>query len=172
MENNSKYEQEIYDRLLNGELTQQDTTLFVDSLKYKTPAGRTVYGGGGIMPDIFVARDTAGYSEYYKKIAAKNYIYSFSFDFANSNRTKLNSYSNDNQIISYLESVNILRKFINCTEKKKLKPKPEEIENSRKLITNLLHALIIRNILDDKFFYRVYNSNDKIFLRAVEEMKK
>ena len=172
MENNSKYEHEIYDRLFNGELAEQDTTLFVDSLKYKTPAGRTVYGGGGIMPDIFVSIDTVGFSEYYKKIAAKNYIHSFSFDFANSNRSKLNRYTDDNQIISYLESVNILQKFIAYTTKKKLKPKPEEIKYSNKLITNLLYAFIIRNILEDEFFYKVYNTNDKIFLRAVEEMKK
>ena len=166
------YDHEIYERLANGELEHQDTTLFVDSLKFTTPKGKIVYGGGGIMPDIFVPIDTVGYSKFYHDIAGKNFIYIFSLDYADKNRTQLSKYPDDTQIIKYLETQNIYSRFVTFSKNKKLKINSDDIETSKVLITNLLYAYIVRNILEDKYFFRVFNSQDNIFLRAVQELNK
>jgi len=171
-DNFEDYELEIYDRIIHGELENQDSTSFVDSLKYTTPKGRTVYGGGGIMPDIFVAIDTTKSSKFYKKISDKNLIYNFAIQYTDKNRIVLNKFENHIQIENYLDNQNIYSQFVNFTKTQKVKSKQVEIDKAKERIENMLNAYIVRNVLDENNFYKVINQMDNIYLRAVEEIEK
>jgi len=171
-DNFEDYEFEIYDRIMHGELENQDSTSFADSLKYTTPKGRTVYGGGGIMPDIFVPIDTTNNSKFYKKVNDKNLIYNFAIQYTDKNRTTLNKFKNHTQIENYLNNQNIYSQFINFTKTQKIESEQKEIDKAQERIENLLHAYIVRNVLDENNFYKVINQMDNIYLRAVEEIEK
>ena len=83
------YYNDLNVRYLNGEMESSDSIKFADSLKYTTPGGKVVYGGGGIMPDIFVPLDTTGISDYYIEIRNKGLLYRFALDYSDANRKEL-----------------------------------------------------------------------------------
>ncbi len=170
-DNFDDYEHEIYNRLMNGELENQDSTSFADSLKYRTPEGRVVYGGGGIMPDIFIPIDTTRYSKFYQTVSDKNLIYNFAIEYTDKKRTALTKFENHTQIEKYLENQGVYSQFVNFTKTHKIKSEQLEIDNAKERIKTLLYAYIVRNVLDENNFYKVFNRSDKIYLRAVEEMK-
>ena len=93
-ENYSEYENELSVRLKHGELLSSDSIHFADSLKFTTPGGKVVYGGGGIMPDVFVSLDTSGISEYYSSLSSKGLITEFVYKYVDNNRTTLSKYKN------------------------------------------------------------------------------
>ena len=99
----------------NGELYAVDSSLFVDSLKFTTPKGKEVYGGGGIMPDVFVPFDSSGQSLYFSNISISSSIQSFAFDFVSGKRNKWSSIKNFNKRFNINES--ILKSFGNYAEK-------------------------------------------------------
>ncbi|NOZ47503.1 MAG: S41 family peptidase [Chlorobi bacterium] len=166
------YYDDIGIRYHNGEFEEKDSIHFSDSLKYTTPGGKIVYGGGGIMPDIFVPLDTTGTSEYLSKVSRKGILYNFAFEYADEHREKLSKYVSWKSLNNFLSSQNILPEFIIYASKNGIKKNNEQIKQSEEVLNTQLNALIARNILDDKGFYPIILSKDKTFLRAVEEMKK
>jgi len=171
-ENSEAYDNEIYTRIENGELEHIDSTLFADSLKFTTPKGKTVYGGGGIMPDIFVAVDTTGYSDYFEKLSIKGLIYKYALEYADNNRTKLSKFTTSEQIINYLNSINFVIIFKTYAENNGVKDINSEFDISKEIIKIQLYAYVVRNILDEDNFYKVYHQIDNVFLKAVEELQK
>lgn len=93
------YYDDLRNRYLHGEMEKADSIKFNDSLKFVTPKGRVVYGGGGIMPDIFVPVDTTSFSEYYYKIREKGLIYQFAFYYSDVNRSILNKFKNYQELV-------------------------------------------------------------------------
>ncbi len=85
------YRMDMVNRFYNNEFFSADSIRFADSLRYTTPGGRTVYGGGGIMPDIFVPMDTTGMSRYYTEVWGRNILYRYTLDFSDRHREKINS---------------------------------------------------------------------------------
>ncbi len=164
------YEHEIYNRLANGELENLDSISFIDSLKFTTPEGRIVYGGGGIMPDIFIPIDTTRYSVFYEKVGDKNLIYKYAINYADKQRAKLKSLLTHTEIINYLNNQNTYSKFVEYANNEGIEATKQEINDGEEIIKIFLYAYIVRNILDDNNFYKIYNQIDNIYLRAVEEI--
>jgi carboxyl-terminal processing protease len=166
------YDRELMERFLHGEFFSVDSIHNSDSLVYKTKRGKKVFGGGGIMPDIFVARDTSEYSPYLTKIINYGYLYQFAFKYTDQNRDKLKSFKNWQEMKNYLEKQNLLADFVKFAETKGVKSSTSDLNISKNYIFHLLNAYITRNILGDEGFYPLYFQRDETVLRALEEIKK
>jgi carboxyl-terminal processing protease len=161
------YYTDIHTRFMNGEFLVQDSIHFPDSLKYFTTSGRTVYGGGGIMPDTFIPADTSGSSAYLETIRRKGLEYQFSFEYTDKFRSKLAGFSSLDELITYLNSEDLLNKFIIFAEKNGVKPDKFGIKESGETLEIQIKALIARNIYDNDGFYKVIKDIDKTLLEAL-----
>ncbi len=154
----------------NGEMYKVDSTLLVDSLKFKTPKGKVVYGGGGIMPDIFVPYDTTGSTWYLTQLRYTNVFTTFAFDFVQGKRTKWSSLSDFKKRFAVSdELLNHLIVFASSEYKIKLNKK--EFATSKKLISEILKAEIARQIWVEEGYYEVYNDFDPEVQRAIRFFK-
>ena len=166
------YFHDIGDRIMRGELTAEDSISFPDSLKFITAGGKTVYGGGGITPDVFVPLDTVAHSDYYNKLFNSGLIYQFALDYADKHRPQLNRFKEAGQIDSYLHKVSAIDEFIRFASQKGVSRKEKSLGEPHKDLTIQLHALIARNILKSKGYYPLVSKIDKDLQRAIEELKK
>lgn len=166
-----EYYKDIMDRAIHGEFQKADSTKYTNNLKYKTLSGRTVYGGGGIMPDYFVPADTMGYSEYYSKITQKGLVYQFALDFADSHRKELSSYTKTTEFETYFQKSNILNLFLTFAEKKGVKASAKDLNVSSEIIDHQVKAYIARNIIGEEGFYPIIMNIDKALLEAIEKTK-
>ncbi len=173
----SKGQEEYYDdlllRLKTGELNNQDSIKFPDSLKFYTPGGKAVYGGGGIMPDIYVPIDTGQFYGYYNQLVNKGLIYQFAYDFTDKNRDRLlKSYSDaESYIEKYTIENSLFDQLISYSEEKGVSRNNPGLQLTRGMITRLLKAYIGKNLFNNEAFYPIINEDDRIFLRAVKEME-
>ncbi|MDG1135328.1 MAG: S41 family peptidase [Bacteroidales bacterium] len=165
------YYNEYFHRYANGEMTHIDSIEFVDSLKFITPGGKVVYGGGGIMPDIFVPLITDSVHTYYNLLANKGLIFQFAFDYTDKNRSSLNQYE-DFEIFdeSFTMDNSIFREIVKYAKEKGIESSEEKIRISKDKIATLFKAFVGRNILDEKGFYPIYHKIDTTFNRAVFEI--
>ena len=168
MGDSENYEMDLLNRFEHGEFDSQDSIHMNDSAVYKTIYGRTVYGGGGIMPDIFVPRDTSFYSPYLTQVVNNGIIYQFAFKYSDENREKLSKFKSAKSLLVYLKGEDILNQFVNFAASKDIKARPIYINISRKEILNNLYANIARNILGDEAFYPIVLMNDETFRKAVD----
>jgi carboxyl-terminal processing protease len=167
------YYKEFTRRYENGEYMNADSISLPDSLKFKTlNSGRTVYGGGGIMPDVFVPIDTTMSSEYFGKVNRKGLINDFIIDYMENNRAELKATYPD--IASFKSSFNaetdILTDFIEFATKNEVEKNEEQIEKSKHLITIRLKALIARSLWDTSAFFQIANDLNDSYLKAIEEI--
>jgi carboxyl-terminal processing protease len=163
-----EYYRDEEQRLKHGELENPDSIHFADSLKFKTPNGKIVYGGGGIMPDVFVPLDTSKRNHYINELFYKNIFNQFSFDFVNANRKKLLDMGMDEYIRSYKVSEDLLKQFTDYAEKNGVKKNADELKRSADLLKNYLKASIARDTWDNPGFYPIYNKDDKTLLKGME----
>lgn len=165
------YYNEYFHRYANGEMTHIDSIEFVDSLKFITPGGKVVYGGGGIMPDIFVPLITDSVHTYYNLLANKGLIFQFAFDYTDKNRSSLNQYE-DFEIFdeSFTMDNSTFREIVKYAKEKGIESSEEKIRISKDKIATLFKAFVGRNILDEKGFYPIYHKIDTTFNRAVFEI--
>lgn len=168
---NEEYDQDIYNRYMHGEFDSADSIKVDDNLKFQTSIGRTVYGGGGIMPDIFIPRDTSGITSYYTNVVNSNVLYLFALDYSDKQHDQLASFKNWKELYAYLQQQPILEQFVEFAASKGIKKRPTLINISGKLIENQLHAYIVRNFFDDEGFYPIFLKDDVTLKRAVEVMK-
>lgn len=168
---NDEYYKDIMDRAIHGEFQQADSIQFSDSLKYTTTAGRTVYGGGGIMPDLFVPADTLGFSNYYSKITQKGLVYQFALDFADSNRKALSKMTTIPEFEKYFKNTDLLQQFVAFAAQKGVKASNEDLKTSSKIIDHQVKAYIARNILGEEGFYPIIKNIDNTLLQAIEKSK-
>jgi carboxyl-terminal processing protease len=166
------YYNELSARYDHGEFLQRDSINFADSLKYKTIGGRTVYGGGGIMPDLFVPMDTTGYSNYFVEIRNRGLIYRFALEYSDKNRNKLSKIKSLEECIIYLNKENISKKFIDFASANGVPFNKKEYGISKEIIEIQLKAYIARNIFDNEGFYPVIEKIDYTLQVAIEELKK
>ena len=168
---NDVYYKDIMDRAIHGEFQQADSIHFSDSLKYITSAGRTVYGGGGIMPDFFVPADTLGFSNFYSKVTQKGLVYQFALDYADSNRKILSKMTNTSEFEKYFQNRDILQQFVVFAGQKGIKASNGDLKTSSKIIDNQVKAYIARNIIGEEGFYPIIKNIDKVLLEAIEKSK-
>ena len=169
--NSEDYEMDILNRFLHGESDSADSIQVTDSIKYETFNGRVVYGGGGIMPDIFVPRDTTGYSNYYGKVANYRYLYQFAIKYTDINRTELNKFKDWKQLDKYLDSQNLLPEFVQYAAEKGVEPVQKDIDISRFEMLRHIKAYIIHNILDNSGYYPFLYQKDVTVLTAIDALK-
>ncbi|MEE4198625.1 MAG: S41 family peptidase [Bacteroidales bacterium] len=166
------YYNDIYNRFQNGEFEVADSIHFADSLKYTTPEGKVVFGGGGIMPDIFVPIDTTGYSKYFSQILQKGILQDFTFNYADENRKNLNQYETAREISDYLESVRIFDQFIAYASQHGVPTSVKGFDKSAKIVDTQVRALIARNIIDNDGYYPIIGEIDRTLNVAVKFFEK
>lgn len=167
------YEMEIVDRYIHNEFFSADSIHFDDSMKFTTPGGRTVYGGGGIMPDIFIPLDTVGITPYYNKVWNTNTLFRYTLDFADRHRAELDAVKNLDDLDALYNSVNLVEEFVDYAEDAGIETNAEELAESYDIIHAQLRAYIGRNAMSDEsgFYYNIYPIDDAV-KRAVKELKK
>jgi carboxyl-terminal processing protease len=162
------YYMDISERFSHGEFESADSIDFSDSLKYTTPAGKIVYGGGGIMPDIFIPIDTTGVSNYYEKVKNLGLIYRFAFDYSDKNRSTLMKYKTSKEISSYLDKSGYFPEFLRYADSRGVPRNENDIKISQQLLKVQLKAFIARNIIDNQGFYPIIEEIDYTLKKAVE----
>lgn len=161
-----EYYNDLNHRFINGEFEKKDSIHFNDSLKFTTPGGNTVYGGGGIMPDVFIPVDTSGYSNYFRKLSRKGVIYQYAFSFVDDHREDLEKLTTYKQVLNYLKNKPILSEMITYARKKGIKNDPKGLAQSRKVIETQLKAYIARDVIDDDGFYPIIKDLDNTLIEA------
>ncbi len=153
------YEMDMVRRYRNNEFFSQDSIRFADSLKFTTPAGKTVYGGGGIMPDVFVPMDTTDITKYYVEVTGRNILYRYTIEYADAHREALNGVHTLGELTVLLDAdKSMFDDFVRYAAAKGVKPVPSEIARSRKIMEAQLRAYIGRNtpLEDDGFYYNIF----------------
>ena len=167
------YEKELLDRYMNGEIYSRDSIKIDKSQVFTTLYGRTVYGGGGIVPDIFVAQDTVGYTNYYREVAMAGLLQRFAFNYCNNNRTALNKMDDYMQFLRLAPSDDVLIKdFADYAEANGIAPRWYYINQSQELILTSLKALIARDIFGSQAYYPILNRTDKTVQEALKALNK
>jgi carboxyl-terminal processing protease len=162
------YYHDFNERIMHGELEHLDSIKFDDSQKFVTPGGKIVYGGGGIMPDIFVPIDTLGVSEYYNRARSLGLMYRFAFNYTDKERSALEQFSNAADIEGYLDDQDILPEFINYAREKGLDPNYTDIRTSEEVLLKTIKAYIARNVIDNEGFYPIIADIDHTLKVAID----
>ena len=158
--NSDEYRKDILHRYEAGEFSSAISILFSDSDKYSTlRTGRTVYGGGGVMPDVFVAVDTTGYSDYYRDLTAKGILNRFAISYVDANRKQLTrQYPTEESFISgFSVTPDMIDEMVRLGETDSVKPVPEQLEISRKSNEANLKGLIGRDLFETQTYFKVVN---------------
>lgn len=167
--NYAGYGEEVYMRYLNGEMFSQDSAKIDKSLIFTTVGGREVYGGGGIMPDVFVPADTANVTNYYTQVANAGLLHRFSFKYADEHRTQLDQATTADELLRLLPGDSqLLGEFVNYAAANGVPARWYYINISRPVIVNQLKALIARDVLGSAAFYEIYNADDNVVNRALQ----
>ncbi len=164
------YREDLKRRYEAGEYMNADSVHFADSLKYTTLRNkRTVYGGGGIMPDLFVPIDTTGYSDYYRDLVAKGVINRYCIDYVDSNRKALKKqYRNEDAFISEFDvTPEMMQAVIDFGEKEGVKYNETEYRTSETIIRTLVKAVIARDLFETSSYYRVANGLNPTYNEAL-----
>jgi carboxyl-terminal processing protease len=159
-------------RFAHGELEQKDSIHYNDTVKYYTRNKRVVFGGGGIMPDIFVPVDTSGISPYYMKMTQKGLVYQFAFDYSDQYRDELGKLKSGKEFDRFLKERNILKIFTDFAVKKGLPTESEGLKISGKIIEAQVIAYISRNIIGEEGFYSAISSIDAALIEALKALDK
>jgi carboxyl-terminal processing protease len=162
-----KYYENFRERLAKRETAADDSLLLSKSPMFTTPGGRTVYGGGGIMPDKFISIDTIGISTYFMRVKVA-LIYRFALNYTENNRETLQKFTEADELEKYLDSQAILDQFVKFAAENGIRKDPEGLRISGKLIQTQLKAYIARNILDNKGFYRIWQDLDTTLKYAID----
>ncbi|MBQ2414049.1 MAG: S41 family peptidase [Rikenellaceae bacterium] len=167
------YEREIYERYAHNEMFSADSIRFDDSLRYITPAGRTVYGGGGIMPDRFIPMDTTDMTRYYIEVVGRNILYRYTIEYGDRHRDALNKVQTTADLRALLDADRtLLNDFVAYAARKGVRPAWSDIRRSRKLLEAQIRAFIGRNTaLEDAGYYSEIHAVDTVVAAAIEELE-
>lgn len=166
------YRMDLVNRINHHELFSKDSIRFDENMKFKTIAGRTVYGGGGIMPDIFIPVDTTKVSDFYNEVWDKNILYRYTLEFADNNRSKLDGVKSIEELDKVLAESELMTEFLKYAERGGVTPTKEDLHKSQEVIMTQIRAYIGRNALSDEsgYYYNIYPIDD-VMQRAVKELK-
>ena len=166
------YAQDLLDRFEHGEFFSADSVHFADTTVYYTKKGRKVMGGGGIMPDVFVGRDTTLYTPYFNIVSNRAYTYQFAYQYTNKHRSELSKYKDWQSLEKHLLSVNWLPEFVAFAKEKGVEPNDKQLAISRPLLIRIVNAYIVRNILNDEGFFPLFERDDDITKEALKQLTK
>ncbi|MFW5777901.1 MAG: S41 family peptidase [Bacteroidota bacterium] len=166
---NEEYYADFMERYRHGELETADSIQFNDSLKYTTQSGRIVYGGGGIMPDVFVPLQVEQTNGYFNEMSNRGLIYRFAFDYADQYRKDLKKFDDAESFVeNFTINQNIINQFIQFGEENGVSYHAEEFEAAKTLINSQIKAYVGRNIFGNDAFYPVINNDDPAVNKALE----
>ena len=165
------YEQDMLSRYQHGEFFSQDSIKHTGPA-YHTNHGRTVYGGGGITPDIFVPEDTLNMTSYYKEASMSGLILQYAFTYTDDNRPKLNNFKDMTEMVKYMNRQNIVEKFAIYADKHGLRKRNLMIRKSHKLLERYINSRIIYNILDEEAWTEYINMDDPVISKALHVFKR
>ncbi len=169
---NTEYATEIFDRYDRGEIFSADSLKVDSTLIFSTTTGRLVYGGGGIVPDVFVPSDTSNVTSYYIKVANAGLLRQFAYEYADLNRPRLTESRDTKELLTMLPADNVLlQSFVNyAATKGGIAPRWYYINISAPLIVNQLKALIARDIVGLDGYFEITNENDPVVIEAVRQL--
>lgn len=162
------YYADITRRYTHGEFEQKDSIRQADTIKYFTRLNRVVYGGGGVMPDVFVPADTTGNSGYLFKLVQKGLIYQYAFGYADKHREELSKLKTGNEFSALLKKRDILHEFVQYAVKNEVPVNENGLKTSGKIIETQLMAYIARNIIGEEGFYSIISNIDNTLKEAVQ----
>lgn len=162
MGDRTSYDNDINERYEHGEFAIADSIQFIDSLKFKTDNGRIVYGGGGIMPDVFVPLDTTAYNNYFEELQRKAVVRDFAYYFTDKYRSELTLMKDYKEMKVFIRKQNYMQKFLDFATQKGVVKSAKEYAASEKVLANQVMALIVRNVIDNEGFYPILHENDAI----------
>jgi carboxyl-terminal processing protease len=167
-----EYQNELLERYKKGELISSDSIHFIDSLKYKTPEGRIVYGGGGIMPDVFVPLDTTDNTTFFNDVNAKGLVTQFAYDEVDRNRSVFRTYKDFEEFDKkYSVTDEIYKRFIDYARKNGVSADEKGEQVASKNIRIQVKALMARQIWKNEGFYKVEQQTDDALIRAIDLME-
>lgn len=167
-EDEDEYSRDIISRYNHGEFFHADSIRFNDSLKYTTPNGRTVYGGGGIMPDYFVPLDTTLNSHYLNELYTSTSIQEYTFGYAETHKDELVKKGFQSFLKSFTVSDDMLESLVKVGERNKVKPDRKELRLKKKLFQVHIKAQIARKLWNNEGFFQVMNETNEILLQAMK----
>lgn len=169
----TNYDDELLSRFNNGELYSRDSIKVDKNKLFETAHGRKVYGGGGIVPDIFVARDTTGFTTYYASVANAGILQKYAYYYTDNNRKKFSALKDYKQFLRILPNdETLLMGFVSYAAKNGIPARWYYINISRNLLLTQLKALMARDIFGDEAFYPIYNRTDKDIEMALKAINK
>ena len=163
-----EYALDIISRYNHGEFFHADSIKFNDSLKYITPNGRTVYGGGGIMPDYFVPLDTSLNSHYLNELYTSTSIQEYTFDYAERHKEELEKKGYADYLKNFTVNDKMIAELIKVGERNKVKPNTKELKEKKELFQVHIKAQIARKLWGNDGFYPVFNETNEVFKQAVK----
>lgn len=162
-----EYAQDIVSRYRHGEFFSQDSIKHTGPA-YHTGLGRTVYGGGGITPDIFVPEDTLGITSYYKQAAMSGLILQFAFTYTDNNRQKMQKFKEMLELVEYLKKQNMVDQFATYANSHGLQRRNLLIRKSHSLLERYINSRIIYNMLDEQAWTKYLNEDDNVITKALD----
>lgn len=165
------YHMDIIDRYNRNEFFSADSIHFDESQKFKTLGGRTVYGGGGIMPDIFIPLDTLGMNDFYRSVWDRNILYRYTMEYTDRHRAEMDAVESLAQLDALLSRGDMLKDFVEYAKRHDIEANDADVEAAKSVILAQLRAYIGRNALHDEsgFYYNIYPI-DNTMQRAVKEL--
>jgi carboxyl-terminal processing protease len=164
------YELDIAKRYQRGEYFHPDSIRFADSLQFKTANGRTVYGGGGIMPDVFVPRDTAEITNYLNLLNAKNLVREYALNYYRDHQQELQKMSLPHFRSSFVVTDQMLQQIVKEATALKIKFKAQEFDRSKALIKNNIKAYVARNVFGPEGSFPIIHEKDEEFQQALKQL--
>ena len=161
-----EYEMDAINRYLQGDYINVDTTN--NLTPFTTLGGRTVYGGDGIMPDIFIARDTTGINSYYNSVVNRRLDEEYAMLYSDTNKEKLSSFNEWQEMYSYLRQQPLLLNLVSYADHHGIRRRPYYIQESSELLDNVMHAYIIRNFFGEEAFWEAYYKDDPLIRTGVK----
>jgi len=171
----TEYRKDLTNRYESGELVNADSIDFPDSLKYKTLVeGRTVYGGGGIIPDVFVPLDTTSYSDFHRKVIASGILNEFMLNYMDANRHKLEEDYPDFKTFDkkFEVSEDLFQEMVSKAKEDSISYDAEEFAISHDFLFLQMKALVARDLFDNSEYFQVINKHNDSFLKAVKLLEK
>lgn len=167
------YAEDLWNRYQHGEMDNKDSISFKNTKSFTTKNGRTVYDSGGIMPDVFIPRDTVGVTAFSRKVSNKGILVRFAFFYVDDNREqlyKIAKVGGVDALLAYLRTQNLFPKMIALAKEKGVSPKGDELKQSHEILETQMYAFIAQNVMDSEGFYPIISTLDNTVQAAKEIM--
>lgn len=169
---NTEYEMEAVYRYMQGDYVNSDSINANEMTSFKTMGGRTVYGGSGIMPDIFIPRDSVSMNSYYHSLMNKGYVQEYAAYYTDMHRSKLDKFESWQDLNDYLKKQPLLINLVSYADSKGIRRRPILIQESRELLESVLNGFIVRHFWGYDGYYPIYFESDNLVNKAVELLER